>query len=235
MSERSERDSRSVERRGTWVGGHEWEALGARERGTRTESATDWKPRGEILHTRTYTLTQTLRVRVPRDEQESERPRDEERRGTDGKRKREIQNAGYRSSDDEVVTVRWRRRRRRRNEVEQGTEERISGDSTHGESRGGTGQPDRAASLVGCTEGRQLPAGLPPPRIIRDERERDRARSGKRHLEKGDKGGQRARERAREKSRAASLRGEGPERARHRPVRLAVKSARLKRGPLRET
>lgn len=40
--------------------------------------------------------------------------------------------------------------------------------------RGGTGQPDRAASLVGCTEGRQLLAGLPPPRIIRNERERER-------------------------------------------------------------
>lgn len=63
------------------------------------------------------------------------------------------------------------------------------------ESRGGTGQPDRAASLVGCTEGRQLPAGLPPPRIIRDEGEKEKESSGKRHLEGegGGKGGQRER------------------------------------------
>lgn len=43
------------------------------------------------------------------------------------------------------------------------------------ENRGGTGRPDRAGSLVGCTEGRQLPAGLPPPRIIRDGKEREKA------------------------------------------------------------
>lgn len=42
--------------------------------------------------------------------------------------------------------------------------------------RGGTGQPDRAASLAGCTEGRQLPAGLPPPRIIRHESETESER-----------------------------------------------------------
>lgn len=40
------------------------------------------------------------------------------------------------------------------------------------ECREGTGRPDRAASLVGCTEGRQLPAGLPSSRIIRDVREK---------------------------------------------------------------
>lgn len=40
--------------------------------------------------------------------------------------------------------------------------------------RGGTGQPDRAASLAGCTEGKQLLAGLPPSRIIRNERKRKR-------------------------------------------------------------
>lgn len=89
-----------------------------------------------------------------------------------------------RSSDDEVVTV----RRRRRERVEEGGggrggtggRRRESPEIPRMESRGGTGQPDRAASLVGCTEGRQLPAGLPPPRIIRDEggkeTERDRAR-----------------------------------------------------------
>lgn len=67
-----------MQRWGTWVGGHEWEALDARERGTRTESATDWKPRREILHTRVYTFTEALRVRMSRNEEKSERVRERE-------------------------------------------------------------------------------------------------------------------------------------------------------------
>lgn len=85
------------------------------------------------------------------------------------------------------------------------------------ESRGRTGQPDRAASLVGCTEGRQLPAGLPPPRIIRDEGEKES--SSKRHLQERGKGGQRERV----KRVVARVRGEGPE---SRPARKARRKKR---------
>jgi len=46
------------------------------------------------------------------------------------------------------------------------------------ESREGTGRPDRAASLVGCTEGRQLPAGLPPSRTVRRARGRRMEKDG---------------------------------------------------------
>jgi hypothetical protein len=63
------------------------------------------------------------------------------------------------------------------------------------ESREGTGRPDRAASLVGCTEGRQLPAGLPPSRtVVAREWEKDgtteKYSRSKRHLEwgRGDRG-----------------------------------------------
>ncbi|KYQ60169.1 hypothetical protein ALC60_00575, partial [Trachymyrmex zeteki] len=56
--------------------------------------------------------------------------------------------------------------------------------------RGGTGQPDWAASLASCTEGRQLPAGLPPPRIIRDKREREKGAELKQEtFREGDKRG----------------------------------------------
>lgn len=76
---------------------------------------------------------------------------------------------------------RRRRRRRRRGRKKAGEEEGASERRREArkrrrgipgeiprmeESREGTGRPDRAASLVGCTEGRQLPAGLPPSRII---------------------------------------------------------------------
>lgn len=84
-----------------------------------------------------------------------------------------------RSSGDEVVTVRrWKGGGEGRGEAEErrwgGGGENLRRFHAWRAVRGGTGQPDRAASLAGCTEGRQLLAGLPPPRIIRDERERKR-------------------------------------------------------------
>lgn len=74
---------------------------------------------------------------------------------------------------------RWRRTRTRTRRRDAGeAEERISGDSMRGEPyvEERASQPDRAASLAGCTEGRQLPAGLPPPRIIRHESETESER-----------------------------------------------------------
>lgn len=84
-----------------------------------------------------------------------------------------------RSSGDQVVTV--RRYDGKVEEMEKDEERRWGGGGENLRRfhawravRGGTGQPDRAASLAGCTEGRQLLAGLPPPRIIRHEREEER-------------------------------------------------------------
>lgn len=178
-------------------------------------SATDWKPRGDTTHAKTpYPCFKGKRKKDAHRELRKERDRARRKKGY---RRCDAVSVGI-SSDDEVVTV-WRCDGGGGETV--GRRRRESPEIPCMESREGTGQPDRAASLVGCTEGRQLPAGLPPPRLY-VTRERERESRSMRHFERGDRGGT---ARAREKSRGESV--ERPPCC--RPVSLTVKSARLKR------
>lgn len=107
--------------------------------------------------------------------------------------------------------------------------------------RGGTGQPDRAASLAGCTEGRQLLAGLLPPRIIRNKKTRERERKREREkngVQAGDipGRGQKGVARTREKSRDESGPTDRPVSARRKKRALKEREEKSKkRYALRET
>lgn len=89
------------------------------------ESATDWKPRGDATHAKTpYPCFKRKRKKDAHRELRKERDRARRKKGY---RRCDAVSIGI-SSDDEVVTVRWWRRRDGRE-----AEERISGDSMHGE------------------------------------------------------------------------------------------------------
>lgn len=141
-------------------------------------------------------------------EKEGERERERMRRGIQGKR--EMQNLS-RSSGDEVVTMWWRTRRRRKKRARwnRGKEERISGDSTHGEPwRNGPARPGRQPCWL---HGRQAAASRLTAAAYYTGRGRERERELGQETFRGGRGWQRGTARAREKSRGESPCGEGLE------------------------
>lgn len=211
-----------VQRWGTWVGGHEWEALGAR--GTRNKDGVRDRLEAttrDTTHARVHVhggspcpyveerREERASKREREIEKEGERERERMRKGIQGKR--EMQNLS-RSSGDEVVTMWWRTRRRRKKRARwnRGKEERISGDSTHGEPwRNGPARPGRQPCWL---HGRQAAASRLTAAAYYTGRGRERERElGQETFREGGGEWQRGTARAREKSRGESPCGEGLE------------------------